>query len=99
MADRLDLHSVFLNITRNVYYQPPTSMKLSYPAIVYKRSKIENTHANNSVYKQENAYQVTVIDEDPDSEIVKQVSLLPYCSFMNHFTSDNLNHDVFTIYY
>ena len=26
-------------------------------------------------------------------------STLPYARFSRHFTSDNLNHDVFTIYY
>ena len=38
--------------SRNVYFQPPESIKLNYPAIVYKRSNIQNTFADNEVYKQ-----------------------------------------------
>ena len=45
------------------------------------------------------AYEITVIDENPDSEIVKRISMLPKCRFNRHYVSDNLNHDTFTIYY
>ena len=85
--------------TRNVYYQPPESVKLKYPAIVYYRSNIVNKHANNSVYIQSFFYELTVIDDDPDSEIVKKISSLPGCRFNRHYVFDNLNHDVFTLYY
>lgn len=101
MASRLKLQTELEELlgTRNVYYSPPASLKMQYPAIVYSRSDIDNAHANNSVYKQECAYEITVIDRNPDSEIVKKVSRLPRCRFNRHYPSDNLNHDVFTIYY
>lgn len=101
MANRLDLHEILCDIlgTRNVYYQPPESVKMTYPAIVYSRNRIENTFANDNVYSQNHSYQVTVIDKDPDSEIVERVSKLPLCSFDRHFISDNLNHDSFTLYF
>ena len=101
MDRRLELHEILCNLlgTRNVYFQPPESVKMKYPAIVYTRYDIVNTPANNSVYKQDKKYQLTVIDQDPDSEIVNKVSLLPMCIFDRHFKSDNLNHDVFTICY
>ena len=101
MPSRLDLQTLLENLlgSRNVYYQPPESIKMSYPAIVYERDNIRNDFANNLVYKQSFSYQITVIDYDPDSEIVKRVSVLPMCSFSRHFVSDNLNHDVFRLYY
>lgn len=101
MASRLKLQTELEELlgTKNVYYSPPASFKMQYPAIVYSRSDIDNAHANNSVYKQEYAYEITVIDRNPDSEIVKKVSRLPRCRFNRHYPSDNLNHDVFTIYY
>ena len=101
MANRLDLHEILCDIlgTRNVYYQPPESVKMTYPAIVYSRNRIENTFANDNVYSQNHSYQVMVIDKDPDSEIVERVSKLPLCSFDRHFISDNLNHDSFTLYF
>lgn len=85
--------------SRNVYFQPPSSVRIKYPAIIYSRSDIDNLHANNAVYKSDVAYQLIVIDADPDSEIVDKVRTLPKCRFNRHYTSDNLNHDVFTIYY
>ena len=101
MATRVDLQNVLEKLlgSRNVYYQPPESLKMNYPAIVYARKTIDNSYANNSVYKQNYAYEITVIDKNPDSEIVNKVSKLPTCRFDRHFKSDNLNHDVFTLYY
>ena len=101
MTTRVDLQNVLEELlgSRNVYYQPPESLKMNYPAIVYARKTIDNSYANNSVYKQNYAYEITVIDKNPDSEIVNKVSKLPTCRFDRHFKSDNLNHDVFTLYY
>ena len=101
MDRRLELHEIFCEIlgSRNVYFQPPESVKIEYPAIVYSRKKIDNRFANDNVYAQFNCYEVTVIDKNPDSEIVEKVSKLPMCRFDRPFTSDNLNHDVFTIYF
>ena len=85
--------------SRNVYYQPPANIKMNYPAFIYNREGIDNDHANNNVYMQRHIYNVTVIDKDPDSEVVDKVSKLPACSFNRHFTADNLNHDVFILIY
>lgn len=101
MANRLDLQAELEELlgSRNVYFQPPASVRINYPAIVYTRSDIDNTFADDSVYIQSHFYEVTVIDEDPDSKIVDAVSKLPTCQFSRHFTSENLNHDTFIIYY
>lgn len=72
---------------------------MQYPAIVYSRDDIENNHANNGAYMQSTAYNIIVIDPDPDSEAVQKVSKLPMCTFDRHYAADNLNHDSFTIYY
>ena len=98
---RLELHAILCEIlgSQNVYFQPPASVKMKYPAIRYSRSDIENTSADNVTYKQSHFYEVTVIDRDPDSEIVHKVSQLPMCIYDRHYASDNLNHDVFTICY
>lgn len=101
MNRRLELHEILCEIlgSRNVYYQPPASLMMQYPAILYSRYDIENTPADNIAYKQSHFYQVTVIDKDPDSEVVYKVSRLPMCVFDRHYATDNLNHDVFTICY
>ena len=101
MSNRLELHEILCEVlgSRNAYFQPPESVKMNYPAIVYSRNNIDNTFADNDVYMQSYSYKVIVIDKDPDSEIVKKVSKLPRCTFDHHYTFDNLNHDVFTLYY
>ena len=101
MGSRLELQTLLESVlgSRNVYYQPPASVRMNYPAIVYFRSDIENDFANDSAYIQSLAYEVIVIDEDPDSNIVMRVSQLPMCRYNRHYTSDNLNHDVFTLYF
>lgn len=101
MGSRLDLQVLLETVlgSKNVYFQPPPSVSMKYPAIVYSRMNIDMNYANNFAYSQKLAYKVTVIDRDPDSEFVKKVANLPMCSFDQHYTSDNLNHDVFTIYF
>lgn len=101
MASRLELQTKLEELlgSRNVYFQPPESIKLKYPAIVYSRENIENDHANDGVYMQSLRYSITVIDANPDSEIPLKISKLPLCRPDRHFKSDNLNHYVFTLYF
>lgn len=101
MASRLSLQTMLEKIlgSRNVYFQSPASVQMKYPAIVYSLANINNSFANNGVYMQTTAYEITLIDKNPDNEFVKKISTLPCCKFDRHFRSDNLNHYVFTIYY
>ena len=84
--------------SRNVYYDPPTSIKMRYDAIVFSRDRIENIHANNMPYKHTSRYEVTTITTDPDAPIIYKISRLPTCTHNRHFVSDNLHHNVFTLY-
>lgn len=101
MASRLDLQAKLEELlgSRNVYFQPPESIRMGYPAIVYSLNRIENTFADDDVYMQSNSYTVTVIDKNPDSEFPVKVARLPRCRHDRHFTSENLNHYVFTLYF
>lgn len=102
MASRLELHEELCKVlgNRNVYYQPPESFKLNYPCIIYERRSPYTTHSNDKIYYFYRSYDLTLIDKDPDSNLVEKLLLhFPMCSHSRHFTSDNLNHDVFTLYY
>jgi hypothetical protein len=101
MDNRLKLQNLLEEIlgSDQVYYQPPSSVRMKYPAIVYSRNKIDNLVANDGVYLQRFSYQITVMDYDPDSEIVMKISRIPGINHGTHFTSDNLNHDTFTLTY
>ena len=98
---RLELHEILCTIlgSRNVYFQPPESIKMNYPAIVYGLDDIDNQYANDGVYLSHRRYSVTVIDKNPDSEIVGKVYALPNCKFNRAYQKDNLNHYVFTLFY
>ena len=101
MGSRLELQNLLESIlgSRNVYYQPPESIKIKYPAIIYSRNNIDNNFADDIVYMQNHTYQIMVIDANPDSEIINKISKLPMCRYDRHYTSDNLNHDVFILNY
>ena len=101
MASRLDLQTELERIlgSRNVYFQPPSSVRMQYPAIVYSRKDVDGQFANDKVYRKLPCYEMILIDKNPDSTFVDKLLDLQYCSFDRHYESDNLNHDVFTIYY
>ena len=85
--------------SRNVYYQPPESLKMQYPAIRYELSTIQSNNADNIKYSKNNRYQITVIDRLPDNEVISKILDLPYTSYDRRYKANNLNHDVITIYY
>lgn len=101
MASRLELQSELEELlgTRNVYYQPPESIKIKYPAIIYSTNDIEKTFANDAGYSYRRRYEIIVIDKNPDNVVIDKLLSLQYCSFDRHYVSDNLNHDVLTLYY
>ena len=101
MGTRLELQLLLESIlgSRNVYFQPPETVKMSYPCIVYQRNNEVSLFADNLPYLHDKQYILTVIDKNPDSIIPDKIAKLPRSHYDHHFTADNLNHDVFTIYY
>lgn len=101
MAPRLDLQAKLRDLlgSANVYFQPPPTIQMEYPCIVYKRDFEEVKHADNVPYNRKKRYQVTVIDTDPDSDIPDKIAELSLCSFDRFYTADGLNHDVFTLFF
>lgn len=97
----LELQAKFEEIlgSPNVYYNPPASVRMKYPAIVFTRSAFNDKYANNGTYMRNHKYEVTVIDRDPDCVHIDVISRLPLCSHNRHFVSENLHHNVFTLYY
>lgn len=101
MAQRLQLQVLLEGIlgTRHVYFQPPANVLMEYPCIVYKRDIARTRFAGNLPYRYTKRYQVTIIDQDPDSEIPDKIAALPMCVFDRHFAVKNLNHDVFSLFF
>lgn len=101
MAQRLELQTLLKSIlgSNNVYFQPPPTVKMEYPCIVYSRDSIDTKHANDKPYSLTRRYSVMFISKDPDSDIVEKLANLPLCSYDRFYTADNLNHDVFKLFF
>lgn len=101
MATRLELQTKLESLlgSRNVYYQPPTSIKMQYPAIRYSLNDIDTQKADDLSYIKTRQYQVIVIDKKPDNPVIDKLLELPLCSYDRHYVSENLNHDVLTLYF
>lgn len=99
MGRRLALHEVLKGITDNVYFVGPPNTKMAYPCIIYSRDDARTKFAGNRPYSFTQRYQVTVVDPDPDSDILDQMAALPMCLFDRHYVADNLDHDVFVLYF
>lgn len=85
--------------SNNVYFQPPANVQMKYPCIVYGRDFASVRHAANVPYIHTKRYQVTVITQDPDSDIPDKIAALPMSSFQRFYAVDNLNHDVFDLFF
>lgn len=102
MERRLELHEKLCEVlgSRYVYFQPPESVHLHYPCIIYSLSDVNQIYADDITYLHKNRYMVTIVDEDPDSAIHEDVmEAFKLCSFDRAYTSDNLNHFVLTLYF
>lgn len=108
MGTRLQLHDILTDIMAeidpayangHVYFQPPSTIYMNYPCIVYERNTGDTQFADNYPYIFKLRYQITVIDKNPDSLIPSKVAALPLCTMDRYFVSDNLHHDVFNCYF
>jgi len=101
MGTRLEFQAVLAGIQEDlaVYFQPPPNVAMRYPAIVYNRDFQYAAYADNDLYSRKTRYQVTVIDRDPDSLIPDKVAALPLTRYVRHFTTENLNHDIYDVYF
>ena len=100
-ASRLKLQSKFEELlgTRFVYYNPPESKKMEYPAIRYSKKSIDVKYADNMRYSMMDCYEVIVISTETDDPVNEKILALPYCSFDRSYQAGGLDHDVYTIFY
>ncbi len=102
MGTRIELQRVLEDLlgSDHVYFQPPESIKLKYPAIVYSLLTISTRKANDKKYLTWPHYRVQLISRDPDNDIVYKLLNLQHCSYAgDRFVVDNLYHDNFDLYF
>lgn len=99
---REELHAKLCDIlgSGNCYFNPPASFEMCYPCMVYRLLRIDHQYADNKRYLNHVGYNVTVITEDPDSDIPdKLIESDLICRFDRSYIADGLNHFVFTVYF
>ncbi len=98
---RYNFHQKLVNIlgSSNVYFQPPISLKLSYPCIIYKLQDIDEKFADGLLYMHKRRYIITIIDPNPDSLIPDRLGKMPLTTFDRYYPADNLNHFVYLTYF
>lgn len=102
MAERLQLQKDLVNLlgSKNVYYDPPETIKLQYPCFIYQSDIPYDVKANNRSYMYVKRYSVTYIDTNPDNDMTKRIlTTFGHASAGNPYTSDGLHHYPFDIYY
>lgn len=102
LARRLELHEKLEDIlgSKCVYFQPPESLKLGYPCIVYERATGDTKYADNNPFSFIPRYELTYITKDPDSEVINKIAYgLSTVRHVRHYKASNLNHDVFEVYF
>lgn len=102
MGSRLQLQGEFEEIlgSTNVYYQPPASVKLKYPCIIYELDPTYIRRADNRLYISMNRYHVKHLFKSLENE--KKDVLINHFRMMTHdnrMTADGLYNDDFTLYY
>lgn len=100
MGTRLDLHKELLRFMSNVYFQPPSTIQMVYPCLVYAKSNEDVLYGNNHLYLNTQGYQLTLIEKNPDSLVATEiVNHFQYCSINQHYVVDNLNHTTINLYF
>lgn len=101
MATQQDLQNYLINEIGipHAYFQPPSGERISYPCIIYYLESYDPKWADNMKYGLHPRYSVRLIDRNPNSEYVNKLNYTKYSRFDRHYTSDNLHHWVWDIYF
>lgn len=82
--------------TPHLYFQPPESVKLEYPCIVYHLRTFTSTYADDLPYKTNIGFDLTYITRDPDSKVPSKLVKMERMGFDRYYTADNLHHYAYT---
>lgn len=90
--------------SENVYFQPPASIRMHYPAVRYKYADPFTLSADDKNYHRRRKYTGVYIHLDPDDYFVERMvdslrneNISAFSE--RRYEADNLYHDPFTIYY
>ena len=92
------LYDHLVKICPKVYYQPPESIKIEYPCIIYHMHGDEVHHADNMPYKRFKQYSCTYITRSATDLTADQMIYIPHSEFSRAYTTNGLHHTVYYIY-
>ena len=101
-VSRLDVSSVLEAAMRecgeepHLYFQPPESVKLEYPCIIYHLRTMTSQYADDRPYSIAIGYDVTYITRSPTSKVPTRLVKEPLFGFDRYYTADNLHHYSYT---
>lgn len=94
---RLDFVGVLGN--DNVYFQPPATVKMKYPCIVYQINRPYDERADNNIYVDRLRWSVTLITRNATPPEFDRLRYVQNCVFDRHYVADNLHHYSFDLFY
>lgn len=100
-VNRLELHELLSSIMEsegespNLYFQPPETVKLAYPCIVYRLAYMTSDYADDDPYRIRITYDITYITRSPTSKVPTDLARSHEFAFDRYYISDNLHHYVY----
>ena len=83
----------------NVYFDPPETIKLKYPCIIYSLEGNTDMYADNKTYYRYKRYSMIYITQNADDPMADTLSDINFCKLVRYYTADNLYHYAFEIFY
>lgn len=95
-----DLNALFTSPKPGLYFNPPSNVRITYPAVVYSFRGTNDMFGDGIRYLQYLIFDVVVITNDPDSELPFLVlNGFHYSRMGIPYVKDNLYHIPITINY
>jgi len=97
-ANRIELRAKLLSALSDcdedaaLYFQPPESVKLEYPCVIYRVATFTTSNADNIHYKKNVTFDVTYITRSSTSKVPSRMLEEPLMSFDRYYTAENLHH-------
>lgn len=94
------LHSYLEALLPNVtlYFQPPESIKLEYPCLIYRLDNVFSKNADNVPYIVKNRYSLTLITKKVEEDMYYKLLSLESAKYERLFIADGLYHLIVTIH-
>lgn len=101
-ANRLALREILSKVMVDcgeepkLYYQPPESMRLEYPCMIYHLKDMSSNYADNRPYMKLISFDITYVTRSPSSSVPVAMTDQSLMSFDRYYTADNLHHYAYT---